>query len=205
MSTISRASLEEEIYLRSLTGYLVGKNLLDGFRRIAVVTYPDRICSAMSAALLSSYMSTYGYKNEAGMVFIYDESRLKEISDKIAKGGFDAVYLSLGGEQKMSTVSEVTKKILDSLRRSGFAGSLVIHVRAWLATRQLSSVLSEKELKDYIKSLKEIRVFTADLQNKLFLFHRVIIEETPRLIKFKEEKLTEEHIKLLQISLPPPE
>jgi len=97
-----------------------------------------------------------------------------------------------------------TKKILDSLRRSGFTGFLVIHVRAWLATRQLSSILSEKELKDYIKSLKEIRVFTADLQNKLFLFHRVIIEETPRLIKFKEEKLTEEHVKLLQISMPPP-
>ncbi|MDP8023165.1 MAG: hypothetical protein ACP5LF_00510 [Nitrososphaeria archaeon] len=205
MSTISRASLEEEIYLRSLTGYLVGKNLLDGFKKIAVITYPDRICSAMSAALLSSYMSVYGYKNEAGMVFAYEENKLNEMSEKISRGGFDAVYISLGGEQKMSYVSETTKKIIEALRRSGFNGALAIHVRAWLATKQLSNILAEKELKDYLLSLKEIRVFTADLQNKLFLFHKIKIEETPKLSKFKEEKLTDEHVKLLQISLPPPE
>ncbi len=205
MNAISRASLEEEIYLRSLTGYLVGKNLLEGFKKVAVITYPDRICSAMSAALLSSYLSLYGYKNEAGMVFVYEENKLNEISEKIAKGGFDAVYISLGGEQKMSYVSEMTKKIIESLRRFSFKGALAIHVRAWLATKQLSNILSEKELKDYLTSLKEIRVFTADLQNKLFLFHKIKIEDTLKLSKFKEEKLTEEHVKLLQISLPPPE
>lgn len=205
MSAVSRASLEEEIYLRSLTGYLVGKNLLDGFKKVAVITYPDRICSAMSAALLTSFISQYGYKSEAGMVFTYEENKLSEISEKIAKGGYDVVYLSLGGEQKMSSVSEMTKKIVEALKRSNYKGALAIHVRAWLATKQLSNVLSEKELKDYLMSLKEIRVFTADLQNRLFLFHKVKIEDTPKLTKFKEEKLTEEHVKLLQISLPPPE
>ncbi|MGC8614069.1 MAG: hypothetical protein ACP5L2_07540 [Conexivisphaera sp.] len=48
MSTISRASLDQEIYLRSLTGYLVGKHLLAGYRKVAVLTHPDRICSGFT-------------------------------------------------------------------------------------------------------------------------------------------------------------
>ena len=75
MATASRATLPEEIYLRSLTGYLVGQNLLEGYKKVAVITYPDRICSAMAAALMTSYIAKGNYRDGAGVVFTYEEGR----------------------------------------------------------------------------------------------------------------------------------
>ncbi|MFZ8800567.1 MAG: hypothetical protein ACO2ON_00065 [Candidatus Nanopusillus sp.] len=59
------------------------------------------------------------------------------------------------------------------------------------------------EIREYLKSLKEIRTFTADLQNKLFLFHKVKINNEVKLEKYAEEKLIDEHIELLKRSIPP--
>ncbi|MFP3256293.1 MAG: hypothetical protein RXO36_00555 [Candidatus Nanopusillus acidilobi] len=58
------------------------------------------------------------------------------------------------------------------------------------------------EIKEYLKSLKEIRVFTADLQNKLFLFHKVKMDNEIKLEKYAEEKITDEHVELLKKSVP---
>jgi hypothetical protein len=206
MTTASRASLEQEIYLRSLTGYLVGRNLLEGHKRVAVITYPDRICSAMAAALMTSYLSSGNYRDAAGAVFTYDEGKEVETARKVADYGADIVYISFGGEQKMSYVAEITRKIINALADAGYRGALGIHVRTWLATKQLSSVLADKKLADYLSSLPEIRLFTADVPNRKFLFHRVKIEGgAAKLEKYREVEITEEHAKLLTISLPPPE
>ena len=47
--------LAEELYLRSHTGRLVGEHLFDGYRRVAVITYPDRNTAGMATATLASY------------------------------------------------------------------------------------------------------------------------------------------------------
>lgn len=203
MESISRASLDQEIYLRGLTGYLVGKNLFDGYKKIAILAYPDRICSAISSAIVAGFLSLGNYKNESARVFLYEENRLGEIIKEIIKFDPDALFIAYGGEQKMSYVAEISKKTIEALMKNNYKKALVIHVRVWLATKQLSEILSNKELKDYLKSLKELRVFTADIQNKKFFFNRIKIEETAKLEKFKEENITDEHAYLLKISLPP--
>ncbi|ACB40361.1 hypothetical protein [Pyrobaculum neutrophilum] len=206
MATASRASLEQEIYLRSLTGYLVGQNLLEGYKRVAVITYPDRICSAMAAALATSYIAKGNYRDEAAAVFTYEDGKEAEVAKKVVDYKPDIVYLSFGGEQKLSYVAEITKKILSALSQAGYKGALGIHVRVWLATKQLSAVLADKKLADYLASLKEVRLFTADVPNRKFLFHKVKIEGgAAKPEKYKEVEITAEHAKLLSISLPPPE
>ncbi|MEM1932563.1 MAG: hypothetical protein QW792_04855, partial [Pyrobaculum sp.] len=115
MATASRASLEQEIYLRSLTGYLVGQNLLDDYKKVAVVTYPDRICSAMAAALVTSYISKGNYRDEAAVVYTYEDGKENEIAKKIVESKPDVVYISFGGEQKLSYVAEITKRLLTAL------------------------------------------------------------------------------------------
>lgn len=57
--------------------------------------------------------------------------------------------------------------------RAGYRGAVAFHVRTWLATKQLSTVLSRPGLGDYLASLPELRVFTADLQARRFYFNRV--------------------------------
>ncbi|MEZ0345307.1 MAG: hypothetical protein ABWK01_01990 [Infirmifilum sp.] len=202
----SRASLEEEIYLRSLTGYLVGQHLLEGYSKVAVITYPDRICSAMAAALVTSYISRSGYRESPAAVLTYEEGKERDLARKVLELKPDAVYISFGGEQKLSYVGEITRKVVTSLSQEGYRGSLLLHVRVWLATKQLSLLLSDPSLAAYLASLKEIRVFTADVPNRKFLFHKVVIEgSSAKLEKLKEAPITQEHAKLLSISLPPPE
>jgi hypothetical protein len=46
--------LPEELYLRSLTERLVGENLFDGLKKAAVITYQDRICSAIISSALTT-------------------------------------------------------------------------------------------------------------------------------------------------------
>jgi len=199
---MSLASLEEEIYLRGLTGYIVAKRIFDGYKNIAIIAYPDRICSSLSSSLVSSLILKQGYKDKIAKIYLYDDNKLNDIAKDIVKNNFDSVFIVYGGEQKISYVSEITKKTMLALKNAGYKNSLLIHVRIWIATKQLSEILND-EIREYLKSLKEIRVFTADLQNKLFLFHKVKIDNEIKLEKYAEEKLTDEHVELLKKSVPP--
>ena len=199
---MSLASLEEEIYLRGLTGYIVVKRIFDGYKNIAIITYPDRICSSLSSSLVSSLILKQGYRDKIAKIYSYDENRLNDITNDILKNNFDAVFILYGGEQKVSYVSEITKKTILSLKNAGYKNSLLIHGRIWIATKQLSEILND-EIREYLKSLKEIRTFEADLQNKLFLFHKVKIDNGVKLEKYAEEELTDEHVGLLKKSVPP--
>lgn len=204
--TASLLPLHKELYLRSLTGRLVGEHLFDGLKRVAVLTYPDRICAAMAASALTSFTYVTGYRDGIGAVFTYEKERIEEIAKEIVEEKFEAVYISYGGEQKLSTVNEATIETLKALAKARFKGVLAIHVRVWLATKQLSTVLSHEDLKKYLEQLPEIRVFTADIPNKKFLFHRVKLSEgKTSLATYRECLLTDEHVDLLKGSIPPPE
>jgi AAA+ ATPase superfamily predicted ATPase len=197
--------LPEELYLRSLTGRLVGEHLFDGYRRVAAIAYPDRVCAAMAAAAVTSYTYYAGYRDGLAAVFAYDE-KIDETARAIASADFDIVYVAFGGEQKLSTVNEATVKTLKALANAGYRRALAVHVRAWLATKQLSTVLSDPSLRQWLESLPEVRVFTADLNSKKFIFNRVkFTEGKASLTPYREASLTDEHVDLLKRSIPPPE
>jgi AAA+ ATPase superfamily predicted ATPase len=197
--------LSEELYLRSLTGRLVGEHLFDGYRRVAAIAYPDRVCAAMAAAAVTSYTYYAGYRDGLAAVFAYDE-KIDETARAIASADFDIVYVAFGGEQKLSTVNEATVKTLKALANAGYRRALAVHVRAWLATKQLSTVLSDPSLRQWLESLPEVRVFTADLNSKKFIFNRVkFTEGKASLTPYREASLTDEHVDLLKRSIPPPE
>jgi len=201
----STLSLPEDIYLRSLTGRLIGEHLFDGYRKIAIITFPDRICSALVAATLSSYTYYTGYSDNIGAVFTYDDN-FGETAKKVATGSFDAVFIAYGGEQKLSTVNEAFKMTLKALMNAGYKRGMVIHVRVWLASKQLSTVLQDERLSGWLESLPEIRVLTADLDLKKFIFNKVKINNGKlTMTPYREALLTDEHVELLRKSIPPPE
>ncbi|MEM0479386.1 MAG: hypothetical protein QXS16_03615 [Pyrobaculum sp.] len=202
----SRASLEEEIYLRTLTGVLVGRTLLNGYQKVALVTVPDRICSSLAAATATSFINNVaGYRDGVAKIFVYEPGREREVARRIKEFGAEAVYIVYGGEQSQRYVANITKKTLEALAAEGYDGALLIHVRIFLATNRLQTVLEDPALREYLTKVREIRVFTADLQRKEFLFHRVEINGTSiRLNTYCRVPLTDEHVNLLRISLPPP-
>ena len=198
--------LPEELYLRALTGRLVGEHLFDGFKKVAVLAYPDRICAAMAATALTSFTYLTGYRDGFGAVYTYEKDKIDGIAKDIVNKKFDVVYVAYGGEQKLSIVNEAFIESLRALAKAGYRGALAIHVRIWLATKQLSTVLAQEDLRKFLEQLPEVRVFTADLQNKKFLFHRVkFVEGKPSLATYREALLTDEHVDLLKRSIPPPE
>lgn len=177
-----------------------------GFQKVAIISYPDRICESISTAAAVAFFDKYGYGENRLSIFDYSDD-IDATAKKIAENGFDAVYIAFGGEQKMSEVSAMFRKTVDALRKASYRKALLIHVRAWLATKQLSSLLSDSTLRTYLSSLPEIRLFTADPGARKFFFHRVRIDQSGsvKLEKYAEEDITQEHANLLRISLPPPE
>ncbi|MGC8566961.1 MAG: hypothetical protein ACP5I6_03295 [Caldisphaera sp.] len=205
MSAISgKLSIGEEVYLRGLTGRLVGIYLFKGFNKIAIISYPDRICESISAAAEVSYLDSYGYSEGKVKIFDYDNDTDKLIKN-IIQFKPEAIYLAFGGEQKLSDVNTITINILNSLKNFKYGGSLLIHVRTWIATKQFSTILNNKELADYLGLLKEIRLFTADANAKKFSFYNLIItsSNSMQLSKYAETDITEEHANLLKLSIPP--
>ncbi|MGC9071690.1 MAG: hypothetical protein ACP5HK_03215 [Acidilobus sp.] len=205
MAAISgRLSIGEEVYLRALTGRLVGRELFKGYNRIAIISYPDRVCESIAAAAAVAYLERFGYGPSKVTVFDYQPD-VDSLADKVVRWMPEAVYMAFGGEQKMADVNDMTIKVLKALARKGFKGALLIHVRAWLATKQFSTVTSDAELKAYLRSLKEIRLFTADANAKKFFFNMVKVNEDGSfsLTRYSEEEITDEHAQLLKLSLPP--
>ncbi|MCI4459672.1 MAG: hypothetical protein JHC13_02050 [Acidilobus sp.] len=204
MAAISgRLSIGEEVYLRALTGRLVGKELFRGYNKVAIIPYPDRICESIAAAAAVAYLETFGYGPGKVAVFDYQED-VSTLAEKVVSWKPEAIYIAFGGEQRMADVNNMTIKLLKALMDKGFKGSLLIHVRAWLATKQLSTVLADPSLNKYLRSLKEVKVFTADANAKKFFFNIVKFKEGGvELVKYKEEDITDEHAQLLKLSLPP--
>jgi len=170
-----RLSIGEEAYLRALTGRLVGKELFRGYNKVAIITYPDRVCESIAAAAAVAYLETFGYGPGKVMVFDYQED-LDALAEKVVSWNPEAIYIAFGGEQRMADVNNMTVKLLKALMDKGFKGSL----------------------------LKEVKVFTADANAKKFFFHIVKFKEGGvELVKYKEEDITDEHAQLLKLSLPP--
>ncbi len=203
-ASAGKLSIGEEVYLRGLTGRLVGIYLFKGFNKVAILTYPDRICESISSAAAVSYLDSYGYAENKIKVFDYSEN-IDTVIKNIVNWNPEAIYLAFGGEQKMANVNDMTIKVLDSLRKNGFKGNILIHVRVWLATKQFSTIVSNNELREYLMSIQGLRLFTADANSKKFMFHYILISKDGKvtLNKYAETDITQEHSDLLKLSLPP--
>jgi len=204
MKSISgNLSIPEEVYLRALTGYLVGRNLFENADRVAIIALPDRICLSIAASATTSLISKRGYSESEGKIRIYEYSR-ESIRRAINEFKPDTVALLYGGEHRLQEVKEAFINTLKELSENGFTGTLIIHVRILLATNKLNDILGDAGLVEYLNSLREVRIFTADLSQGRFIYHRV--KFTPREVvmeKIGESNLTSEHISLLKASLPP--
>ncbi len=204
-ATAGLLPIGDEVYLRALTGYLVGSELLRDAGRVALVPLNDRICLSLSAAIAAAYWSRNGMRERIVAVFEYNPANPLETADRVLAWKPDTVAVLFGGESRLADVNKYTLDFLRALKGRGFKGRLIVHVRTWLATKGLESVLADPELARYLESLPEIRVFTANLDAKKFYYSRVAVSAGKASLQtFAESSLNEEHVHLLKNSLPPP-
>ncbi len=192
-------TFEEEIYLRALTGRLVGKALADlGVNKLAVVAPKNIICSSIATATEAAFLDhsggvTYHFMVELG-------KNEEEVAKRVKDFGAQVVLLQFGGEDPIEKVKESFVKLLKAAAKENIPGTIVFHVRIF-AAGGVAEALKDEEVKKYLSS-KDLYVYTVGFDEGKVYVNKVKIENgETKLEKLTEYQVTLEHADLLNRSL----
>ena len=111
-------TFEEEIYLRALTGRLVGIAVAKlGVNKLAVVAPKNIICSSIATATEAAFLDhsggvTYHFMVELG-------GNEEEVAKRLKEFNAQAVLLQFGGEDPIEKVKESFVKLLKAMAKEG--------------------------------------------------------------------------------------
>ncbi len=184
---MAKTTFEEEIYLRVLTGRLVGKALADlGANKVAVVVPKNFICDAMGSATLSAFLAHSG---NPGRIFVVEG---EEDAQRIIDYKPRLIVLQFGGETPAEETKRLFGKIVDRLAEAGVDADVVIHVRTY-AMGALDAITR----KDFLEN-RNVFVYTVDFDKGAVYINKL---ENGELVPLREYHVTLEHADLLNRSL----
>ncbi len=189
-------TFEEEIYLRALTGRLVGKALADlGLNKVAVVASKNIICSSIATATEATFLTLSG-----GVTyhFLVEPGNEEEIAKRLKEFSAQTVLLQFGGETPIEETKKSFVKLLKAMAEEGVPGSLVIHVRIF-AAGGLKEALEDEKVKEYLES-KDVFVYTVGFDEGKVYVNKVKVPSL-ELVRLTEYQVTLEHADLLNRSL----
>ena len=189
-------TFEEEIYLRALTGRLVGKALADlGLNKLAVVASRNVICSSIAAATEATFITlsggvTYHFMAESGSE--------GELAKRLREFSAQAVLLQFGGEAPIEDTKRSFVRLLRAMAEEEVPGSLIIHVRIF-AAGGLKEALEGEKVRKYLES-RDVFVYTVGFDEGKVYVNKVSIPSL-ELMRLAEYHVTLEHADLLNRSL----
>lgn len=191
-------TFEEEIYLRALTGRLVGKAIADlGINKLAVVAPKNIICSSIATATEASFLDHSG-----GVTyhFMVDNGNEEEIAKRLKKFNAQIVLLQFGGETPIEETKKSFVNLLKAMAKESVPGAIVFHVRIF-AAGGVKEALSDQEIAEYLAG-KDLYVYTVGFDEGKAYVNKVEIEcGELKLEKLAEYHVTLEHADLLNRSL----
>ena len=192
-------TFEEEIYLRALTGRLVGKALADlGLNKVAVVAPKNIICSSIATATEAAFIDHSGGVTRHFMVEIGKNEA--ETAKRVKEFGAEAVVLQFGGETPIEEVKKSFVEFLKAAAQEQVPGAFVIHVRIF-AAGGLKEALQDENVKKFLES-KPLFVYTVGFDEGKVFVNKIKIEGGEvKLEKIKEYQVTLEHADLLNRSI----
>jgi len=191
-----KTTIAEEIYLRALTGRLVGEDLLASYNKVAVVSMKNIICSAMVGASIASFVSQTGGRASH---FIVEEGKEKDVANQLEQYDGEAIILLFGGETPTEKAKKLFSNLLGEMAVHGIVADLIIHIRIF-AGGGLDNAIKNNDVMQYLKE-RNVYVYTFDLDNGMMLIHEIELEEDITLHKIAELLITCEHANLLNKSL----
>lgn len=193
-----RTTFAEEIYLRALTGKVIGEQMVSEYAKVAFVSPKNIICCAISAAAEAAYLIRTGAR---AAHFIADPDNLDHMAQEIQRFLPEAVVLMFGGETPIEETKRLFLNTLRAFARAGLEADLVVHVRIF-AAGGLQEAVKDPEILNYL-SRNDLYVYTADLDRGLFLYNSLHIERDGsfHLHRIAEFPVTLEHADLLNRSL----
>ncbi|MEB3780166.1 MAG: hypothetical protein GSR85_08045 [Desulfurococcales archaeon] len=193
-------TFEEEIYLRALTGRLVGKAMADlGVNKLAVVSPKNIICSSIASATEAVFIEASGGVTRHFMVEI--DSNEDEVARRIAEFGPQVTLLQYGGETPMEDNKRSFTNLLKQMARRNVAGDIVVHVRIF-AAKGLDEALKDPEVREYLRA-RNLYTYTVGFDEGKIYVNRIHVNEdgTYTLQWIREYQVTLEHADLLNRSI----
>ncbi len=195
---MAKTTFEEEIYLRALTGRLVGKALADlGLNKVAVVASRNVICSSIATATEATFITLGG-----GVTyhFLAEKGKEAEMAERVKAFAPQVTVLQFGGETPIEETKEIFVETLRQFAGKEVPGAFVIHVRIF-AAGGLAKALEDERIREYL-SKKDLFVYTVGFdEGKVYLNKIVLDGGEIKLEKLAEYQVTLEHADLLNRSL----
>lgn len=193
-----KTTFSEEIYLRALTGKVVGEAILSEYNKVAVISTKNIICSALSAAAEAVFSN-----NTNGTIshFIVEENQIEPTIKSVIEFKPEAVLLLFGGETPIEQTLLLFNQTLQELAKSNQEMAIIFHVRIF-AAQGLHEAVKEKSVLSFLQN-NEIFVYTIDFEKGKLVYNEIYIP-TSQKIKLEpilEVALTLEHADLLNRSL----
>jgi uncharacterized protein YqfB (UPF0267 family) len=180
-------TFEEEIYLRALTGRMVGKAIADlGTNKLAVVAPKNIICSSIATATEAAFLDHSGGVTYHFLVDNNEEDVAKRLKDFAAQ----VVLLQFGGETPIEETKKSFVKLLQAMAKENVPGAIVFHVRIF-AAGGVKEAITDESVKNYLKG-KDLFVYTVGFEEGKVYVNKMKIENGG----IKLEKLTEYHVTL---------
>ena len=195
---MAKTTFEEEIYLRALTGRLVGKALADlGLNKVAVVASRNIICSGIATATEATFLTLSG-----GVTyhFLAEKGKEAEIAERVKAFAPQVTVLQFGGETPIEETKEVFVETLRQFAEKDVPGAFVVHVRIF-AAGGLAKALEDEKIREYLGK-RDLFVYTVGFDEGKVYVNRILIEDGEiKLEKLAEYQVTLEHADLLNRSL----
>ena len=193
---MAKTTFAEEVYLRALTGRLVGEDLLASYNKVAVVSMKNIICCSTATAAESAFISQTGGK---AWHFIVEKGNEKEVAEQLKEYDGDAILLLFGGETPIEEAKELFSNLLEEMALHEIVADIIIHVRIF-AAGGLDEAIKNEKIKEYLKE-RNVYLYTFDLDNGLMLVHEMEFNDGMKLHRIAELPITCEHANLLNKSL----
>lgn len=194
---MAKTTFSEEIYLRALTGKVVAENVLDDYKKMAIISVKNTICASISAATEAVFVSKTG--GRAAHFFIENDN-VEQVIQQAIEFDPDGVVLMFGGETPIEETKKLFVKTMEVIARENPEFDVILHVRIF-AAGGLQEALKIQAVQDYAEE-NEMGVYTVDLDTGLLIFSSLHVEDQEfHLHKILEVPVTAEHAELLNRSL----
>ncbi len=190
-------TFEEEIYLRALTGRMVGKAVSDlGVSKLAVVAPRNIICSSIATATEAAFLDHSG-----GVTyhFLVEPGKEAEIAGRLVEFKPQATLLQFGGETPIEETKKSFVELMKQMAEKNVPGDIVVHVRIFAAGGFAEAVKDEK-VKKYLQE-RNVLVYTVDFDKGKVLVNKIELVDELKLVPIREYHVTLEHADLLNRSL----
>ncbi len=190
-------TFEEEIYLRALTGRMVGKAVSDlGVNKLAVVAPRNIICSSIATATEAAFLDHSG-----GVTyhFLVEPGKEAEIAGRLVEFKPQATLLQFGGETPIEETKKSFVELMKQMAEKNVPGDIVVHVRIFAAGGFAEAVKDEK-VKNYLQE-RNVLVYTVDFDKGKVLVNKIELVDELKLVPIREYHVTLEHADLLNRSL----